>query len=70
MAEFSPVCFPFGADQGESAAMSINAMAGVKNGRRYEKFHELYDGTIIVGTEDAIKDEMAEVWQRVKGPEG
>lgn len=35
-----------------------------------EKFNKLYDGTKIVGTEDAIKKEMAEVWARIKGPEG
>ncbi len=35
-----------------------------------EKFHTLYDGTGIIGTEDAIKKEMAEVWARIRGPEG
>ena len=57
-------------------------MAGVENGVGIDlkqvktfragktKFNELYDGTIIVGTEEAIKAEMAEVWQRIKGPEG
>jgi hypothetical protein len=30
----------------------------------------LYDGTEIVGTEEAIKSEMKNVWARMKGSEG
>jgi hypothetical protein len=30
----------------------------------------LYDGTEIIGTEEAIKAEMKDVWERMKGQEG
>jgi hypothetical protein len=33
-------------------------------------FNKLYDGTVIVGTEEACKAEMADVWRRLKGAEG
>jgi hypothetical protein len=35
-----------------------------------DRFNKLYDGTIVLGTEKAIKKEMAEVWTRVRGQEG
>jgi len=35
-----------------------------------EKFSMLYDGTEVIGTEEAIKKEMTETWARVRGPEG
>jgi hypothetical protein len=28
-----------------------------------DRFNKLYDGTIVLGTEKAIKKEMAEVWR-------
>ena len=30
----------------------------------------LYSGVKVVGTEKAIKEEMAETWRKVRGPEG
>jgi hypothetical protein len=35
-----------------------------------QRFNKLYDGTIVLGTEEAIKKEMAETWVRVRGKEG
>ncbi len=35
-----------------------------------DKFHVLYDGTEIIGSEEAIKQEMVETWGRIRGPEG
>lgn len=31
---------------------------------------KLYDGTEIVGTEEAVKAELADIWTRMRGEEG
>lgn len=33
-------------------------------------FKKLYDGTEIVGTEEAIKAELKDIWARMRGEEG
>ncbi|TYJ59247.1 hypothetical protein B9479_000236, partial [Cryptococcus floricola] len=33
-------------------------------------FRTLYDGTEVAGTEEAIKGEMKEAWERMRGTEG
>lgn len=35
-----------------------------------EKFHTLLDGTEVIGTEEAIKIELADIWTKMKGEEG
>ena len=35
-----------------------------------DRFHTLYDGTEIIGTEEAIKEEMKAAWKLMRGPEG
>ncbi|WVW85293.1 hypothetical protein I302_107331 [Kwoniella bestiolae CBS 10118] len=34
------------------------------------KFNKLYDGTVIVGTEEAIKAELKQTWETSRGTEG
>lgn len=71
------VAMPFGADQGELAEMYCGVYkAGVTLKQPYtfkegnDRFHTLYDGTEILGTEDAIKAEMKATWALMRGPEG
>jgi hypothetical protein len=35
-----------------------------------KKFTKLYDSTEIIGTEEACKAEMSDVWRRIRGKEG
>lgn len=52
----------------KGTAIDLKQVKTFKDGN--DKFHTLYDGTKILGTEAAIKAEMADVWVRVRGEEG
>ncbi|WWC71262.1 uncharacterized protein I206_105215 [Kwoniella pini CBS 10737] len=75
LAELPMVSMPFAADQGEFTSLlseiykvSID-LKQVKTFRTPE-FNKLYDGTIVVGTEEAIKAELKQTWDTLRGPEG
>ncbi|ODN77735.1 hypothetical protein L202_04876 [Cryptococcus amylolentus CBS 6039] len=75
LAEVPIVSMPFIADQGEIAALLTEVLhvgIDLKQTKTFTNppFNKLYDGTVIVGTEVAIKDEMKTVWERMKGKEG
>ncbi|WVQ72903.1 hypothetical protein IAR50_002465 [Cryptococcus sp. DSM 104548] len=75
MAKVPIVSMPFAADQGEIASLLTEVLhvgIDLKQTKTYTDppFNKLYDGTIIEGTEAAIKDEMRAVWARMKGKEG
>nr|XP_019006455.1 uncharacterized protein I203_00043 [Kwoniella mangroviensis CBS 8507]OCF69916.1 hypothetical protein I203_00043 [Kwoniella mangroviensis CBS 8507] len=75
LAELPMVCMPFAADQGEFTAMlsEIYRVAiDLRQVKTFTKpeFNKLYDGTIIAGTEEAIKAELKETWDKIRGPEG
>ncbi|KAL7422604.1 hypothetical protein Q5752_003252 [Cryptotrichosporon argae] len=71
------VAMPFAADQGEYASLwtdvygvciTLKQVFTFKNGN--DRFHTLYDGTEIVGTEAAVKHEAAETWAALRGEQG
>ncbi|WVQ81833.1 hypothetical protein IAT38_003960 [Cryptococcus sp. DSM 104549] len=69
------VSMPFAADQGEFASLLTEVYKvgiDLKQTKTFSNpaFTKLYDGTTVVGTEAAIKEEMAETWKRMRGPEG
>ncbi|OCF57763.1 hypothetical protein L486_05228 [Kwoniella mangroviensis CBS 10435] len=75
LAELPMVCMPFAADQGEFTSMlsEIYKVAiDLKQVKTFSKpeFNKLYDGTTVVGTEEAIKAELKETWEKIRGPEG
>ncbi|WWC93271.1 hypothetical protein V866_000104 [Kwoniella sp. B9012] len=76
IAELPMVCMPLAADQGESPPCVISEIYKVaidlKQVKTFTKpeFNKLYDGTVIVGTEEAIKAELKETWNKIRGPEG
>ncbi|ODO07549.1 hypothetical protein L198_01128 [Cryptococcus wingfieldii CBS 7118] len=69
------VSMPFAADQGQIASLLTDVLhvgIDLKQTKTFinPPFNKLYDGTVIEGTESAIKDEMRTVWKRMKGKEG
>ncbi|WVQ68570.1 uncharacterized protein L199_006779 [Kwoniella botswanensis] len=75
LAELPMVCMPFAADQGEFTSMlsEIYKVAiDLKQVKTFSKpeFNKLYDGTVIVGTEEAIRAELKETWDKIRGLEG
>ncbi|ODO12032.1 hypothetical protein I350_00816 [Cryptococcus amylolentus CBS 6273] len=75
MAQVPIVSMPFAADQGEIASLLTDVLhvgIDLKQTKTFTNppFDTLYDGTVIEGTESAIKDEMRTVWKRMKGKEG
>ncbi|WVW85290.1 hypothetical protein I302_107328 [Kwoniella bestiolae CBS 10118] len=75
LAELPMVSMPFAADQGEFTSMlsEIYKVAiDLKQVKTFGNpmFNKLYDGTIIVGTEEAIKAELKQTWEVIRGPEG
>ncbi|WRT68708.1 uncharacterized protein IL334_005688 [Kwoniella shivajii] len=75
LAELPLVTMPFAADQGEFAALLTEVYKvgiDLKQVKTFSKpeYNKLYDGTVVLGTEDAIKEELHETWNKLRGPEG
>ncbi|EIW68320.1 hypothetical protein M231_00358 [Tremella mesenterica] len=77
MTETPIVAMPFAADQGEFASMICDIYKAGITLRQTSTFKEknanfdkYYDGTRIIGTEAAIKDELKHAWTTLKGLEG
>ncbi|WWD19334.1 hypothetical protein CI109_103793 [Kwoniella shandongensis] len=75
MTETPIVAMPFAADQGQFAAELVHNLKvaiELKQVKTFSKpvFKKLYDGTEIVGTEEAIKAEMKDAFKRIRGKEG
>ncbi|WVQ84178.1 hypothetical protein IAT38_006325 [Cryptococcus sp. DSM 104549] len=75
MTETPIVAMPFAGDQGQYASLLVdNLKVGLelKQVKTFANpsFTKLYDGTTIVGTEEAIVAEMKDVWSRMRGKEG
>jgi len=68
------IAMPFVADQGEFAMIlkSRGCAIDIKQVKSFKppQFKKLYDGTEIVGTEEAIKSELKDIWKRISGSEG
>ncbi|OCF35788.1 hypothetical protein I316_02280 [Kwoniella heveanensis BCC8398] len=69
------VTMPFAADQGEFAAILTEKYKVGIDLKQVKTFKDpswtrLYDGTTIVGTEEAIRAEMQDAWTRIRGAEG
>ncbi|WVQ72680.1 hypothetical protein IAR50_002240 [Cryptococcus sp. DSM 104548] len=67
------VTLPFFFDQAEIAAQLEQAGVAIdlKQTKTFKDpaHNKLHDGTVIVGTEQAIKEELASVFEKMKGPE-
>jgi len=76
VAGVSIVGLPFAADQGEHVHLLVKYKAGtdLKQAKCFfgegEKPKVLYEGTPYVGTDEAIKGEMTELWTGLKGDQG
>ncbi|WVQ95242.1 hypothetical protein IAU59_002337 [Kwoniella sp. CBS 9459] len=75
LAELPLVTMPFAADQGEFSTLLTDIYKVGIDLKQVKTFKDpswtkLYDGTTIVGTEEAIKAEMKNAWTAVLGPEG
>ncbi|WVQ72686.1 hypothetical protein IAR50_002246 [Cryptococcus sp. DSM 104548] len=75
IAQVPIVTMPFAGDQGEIASLLtevLNVGIDLKQTKTFTDppFNKLYDGTVIEGTEAAIKEEMRTVWARMRGKEG
>ncbi|WWC63664.1 uncharacterized protein I303_106269 [Kwoniella dejecticola CBS 10117] len=75
LAELPMVSMPFAADQGEFTAMLsevYKVSIDLKQVKTFKSpdFNKLYDGTVVVGTEEAIKAELKQTWDTLRGPEG
>ncbi|ODN76652.1 hypothetical protein L202_05295 [Cryptococcus amylolentus CBS 6039] len=75
LAEVPIVAMPFFGDQGEIAALLTEVFKigiDIKQTKTFTNpaHNTLYDGTKIVGTEDAIKEEMRGIWVWMTGKEG
>ncbi|WWC90400.1 uncharacterized protein L201_005335 [Kwoniella dendrophila CBS 6074] len=75
IAELPIMAMPFTADQGEFTALlsEIYKVAiDLKQIKTFSKpeFNKLYDGTIVEGTEAAIKKELKDTFEKIRGEEG
>ncbi|ODO04621.1 hypothetical protein I350_05227 [Cryptococcus amylolentus CBS 6273] len=75
LSEVPVVTMPFGCDQAEIASLLTDVLHVGIDLKQCKTFYDpafrtLYDGTEVIGTEEAIKGEMKEVWERMRGTEG
>ncbi|WVQ74616.1 hypothetical protein IAR50_004217 [Cryptococcus sp. DSM 104548] len=74
LSEVPVVTMPFGGDQAEIASLLTDVLHVGIDLKQCKTFHDptfrtLHDGTAVIGSEKAIKEEMKDVWGRMKSPD-